>query len=884
MSSVNQIRSTFLDYFQKNGHAAVASSDLVPQNDPTLMFTNAGMVQFKNVFTGLEKRDYVRATSSQKCVRAGGKHNDLDNVGFTARHHTFFEMLGNFSFGDYFKDEAIDMAWNLITKEYELPIDKLLVTVFSEDDEAYDIWKKIGLPDSKIIRIPTSDNFWTMGDTGPCGPCSEIFYDHGEHIWGGPPGSPEEDGDRFIEIWNLVFMQYEQQGGGDRIDLPKPSVDTGMGLERISALMQGTHDNYQTDLFKSLISSVANATNTDIDDQGDQSRRVIADHLRSMSFLIAEGVLPSNEGRGYVLRRIMRRAMRHATLLGTDKPVIHTVVPTLVREMGQAYPELVQGEDMISETVRLEEERFLKTLSRGLSILEEESADLSDGDTLDGATAFKLYDTYGFPLDLTQDALRLRGVGVDQAGFDASMEAQKAEARANWAGSGEVASDTVWFGVVDIVGATEFLGYDHERAEGTVTALVRDGKEVDQLNAGEEGLVVLNQTPFYAESGGQQGDHGTAVGDGVAADVLNTTKHVAKVFAHSVKVSSGSIKIGQALDMTVDASRRSSIRANHSATHLLHEALRETLGTHVAQKGSMVAPGRLRFDFSHTKAVSSVEIANIERIANAIILQNSPVVTRLMGVDEAKEAGAMALFGEKYGEEVRVVSMGRALEGENEGKTYSMELCGGTHVRNTGEIGLVKVVGESAVASGVRRLEALTADGARAYLDEQDQAMKDIADRLKVAPRDALLRVDALIEERKQLEKQLSDARKKLAMGGGGAGESGPEDIGGIAFVGRVAEGIPTRELRGLVDQGKDQIKSGVVAIAGVSEDGKAGIAVGVTDDLKDTYSAVDFVKIGVEAVGGKGGGGRPDMAQGGGPDGDKASAAIDAIRKALAG
>ena len=885
MSSVNQIRSTFLDYFSKNGHEAVASGPLVPQNDPTLMFTNSGMVQFKNVFTGLEKRPYSRATTAQKCVRAGGKHNDLDNVGFTARHHTFFEMLGNFSFGDYFKENAIELAWNLITKEYGLPTDKLLVTVYHEDDEAFNLWKKIaGLPDDKIIRIATNDNFWSMGDTGPCGPSSEIFYDHGDHIWGGPPGSPEEDGDRFIEIWNLVFMQYEQHANGERTNLPNPSIDTGMGLERFAALLQGTHDNYETDLFKTLLADVANATNTDVADDGGQSRRVIADHLRSMSFLIAEGVLPSNEGRGYVLRRIMRRAMRHATLLGADKPVIHGLVPTLVREMGQAYPELQTGEAMISETVRLEEERFLKTLSRGLSILEEESAELGEGDTLPGETAFKLYDTYGFPLDLTQDALRQRGIDVDQPGFDAAMEAQKAEARANWSGSGEAADEAIWFGIADKAGATEFLGYEHERAEGVVTAIVKDGAEVDILQAGESGFVVLNQTPFYAESGGQIGDTGVAVAEGVEIRIADTKKLVGKVFAHKAQVTSGTVKVGDALDMRVDAQRRGSIRANHSATHLLHEALRETLGTHVAQKGSMVGQDRLRFDFSHTKSVSDEEVAEIERLANAIILQNAPVETRLMGVDEAKEAGAMALFGEKYGEEVRVVSMGTALEGDKAGKTYSMELCGGTHVRNTGEIGLVKVVAESAVASGVRRIEALTADGARAYLADQEKAVRDIAERLKVAPKDALSRVEALIEERKQLEKQLSDARQKLAMGGGAGGQDGPEEISGISFVGRVAEGIPTRELRGLVDQGKDQVKSGIVAIAGVSEDGKAGIAVGVTDDLKDKFNAVDFVRVGVEAVGGKGGGGRPDMAQGGGPDGASAQKAIDAIRAAIAG
>lgn len=885
MSSVNEVRSTFLSFFEKHGHERVASGSLVPRNDPTLMFTNAGMVPFKNVFTGLEKRPYSTATTSQKCVRAGGKHNDLDNVGFTARHHTFFEMLGNFSFGDYFKEQAISLAWELITKEYGLPKDKLVVTVFAEDDEAYDLWRKIaGLGEEKIIRIATSDNFWSMGDTGPCGPCSEIFYDHGEHIWGGLPGSAEEDGDRFIEIWNLVFMQFEQQIDGDRVALPKPSIDTGMGLERMAAVLQGVHNNYEIDLFQSLIKASAAATGADAEGAASMSHRVIADHLRSMAFLIAEGVLPSNEGRGYVLRRIMRRAMRHATLLGAEKPVIHGLVPVLVGEMGQAYPELVVGETMIAETVQLEEERFLKTLSRGLQILEDETADLSKGDMLDGFTAFKLYDTYGFPLDLTQDALRAREINVDLTGFESAMAQQKAEARKNWSGSGEAATDEVWFGVADKVGPTEFLGYDTEFAEGEVATLIKGGVEVEKLEADDEGFVVLNQTPFYAESGGQVGDAGLMRADGVLVEVRDVSKQAGGVFAHQVKVISGSLAVGDALTLEVDHTKRTAIRANHSATHLLHEALRETLGTHVAQKGSMVSADRLRFDFSHTKPVKAEEIARIEAMANAIILQNAPVETRLMAVDDARAAGAMALFGEKYGDEVRVVSMGEAVEGDKAGNTYSMELCGGTHVVRTGDIGLVTVVQESSVASGVRRLEALTAEGARAHLMAQDAQLKAVAGTLKVTPRDTLARVEALIEERRQLEKQLGEARQKLAMGSGGAEAAGPETLDGVQFVGRAVDGLQPKDLRGLVDQSKKQIGSGIVAIVGVTEDGKAGIAVGVTKDLIDRFSAVDMVRAGSAALGGQGGGGRPDMAQAGGPDGTKAKAALDAIRGLVAG
>ena len=884
MASVNDIRSTFIDFFNKNGHEPVSSSPLVPRNDPTLMFTNAGMVQFKNVFTGLEKRPYKRAVTSQKCVRAGGKHNDLDNVGFTARHLTFFEMLGNFSFGDYFKDGAIDLAWNLITKEYGLPKDKLWVTVYHEDDEAHELWKKIaGLPDERVIRIASSDNFWSMGDTGPCGPCSEIFYDHGDQFWGGPPGSPEEDGDRFIEIWNLVFMQFDQVTKDERIDLPRPSIDTGMGLERFASVMQGTNNVFETDMFVSLVDAAAHATG--VSPSGDQltSLRVIADHLRSMSFLIAEGVLPSNEGRGYVLRRIMRRAMRHATLLGSSEPVIHRIIPTLVEEMGQAYPELGSGQSMIAETVRLEEERFLKTLGRGLAILEEETSGFKEGDMLDGVTAFKLYDTYGFPLDLTQDALRTRGIHVDLTGFEDAMARQRAEARKSWAGSGEAASAEVWFAIADTVEPTEFLGYETENAEGVVTALVKDGAEVQSLAAGDEGFVILNQTPFYGESGGQVGDTGTMSGEGIVIEVTDVSKPASGVFAHKVKIVDGTVKPGTPLTLSVDHTRRSAIRANHSATHLLHEALREVLGTHVAQKGSLVSPDRLRFDFSHAKPVSDEEIAEVERLANGIILQDAPVETRLMAVDDARAAGAMALFGEKYGDEVRVVTMGTAREGDKAGKIYSMELCGGTHVRRTGEIGVVSVIQESSVAAGVRRIEALTAEGARRHFAEQEAELKAIAGTLKVSPKDARARVEALLDERRQLERQLSDARQKLAMGGGAGGQDdGPEDIGGTAFVGKVVEGLQPKDLRGMIDGTKKQIGSGIVAMIGIGEDGKAAIAVGVTADLTDRFSAVDLVRAGSALLGGKGGGGRPDMAQAGGPDGSKADEAIAAIRTAI--
>lgn len=879
MTSVNDIRSSFLSYFARNGHEEVASSPLVPRNDPTLMFTNAGMVQFKNVFTGVEKRDYVRATTSQKCVRAGGKHNDLDNVGFTARHHTFFEMLGNFSFGDYFKEHAIELAWNLLTKEWGLPKEKLTATIYEDDDEAMALWKKIaGLPEDRIVRLGAKSNFWQMGDTGPCGPCSEIFYDHGDKYWGGPPGSPEEDGDRFVEIWNLVFMQFEQFADGSRTSLPKPSVDTGSGLERVAAVMQGTNNNYEIDLFKSLVSSTMHATNFN-GDPTTPSLRVISDHVRAMSFLIAEGVLPSNEGRGYVLRRIMRRAMRHATLLGATDPVIHRIVPTLVREMGQAYPELVRGEQMIEETVRLEEQRFLKTLSRGLVILDEATADLKQGDMLEGVTAFKLYDTYGFPLDLTQDALRTRGINVDLSGFEDAMARQRAEARKSWAGSGEASEDKVWFAVADQVGPTEFLGYETETAEGAVTALVKGGAIVDELKAGDEGYVVLNQTPFYGESGGQVGDTGSLTGEGIAATVTDTVKNNG-VFGHKVKVTDGVIKVGSPLALIVDHDRRSAIRANHSATHLLHEALRLVLGDHVAQKGSLVSADRLRFDFVHTKPITPQELAEVEEIANDIVLQNSPVETRLMGIEEAKESGARALFGEKYGDEVRVVSMG---DPTGNAVGWSVELCGGTHVRRTGDIGLITVLGDSGVAAGVRRIEALTAKGARQHARTNANLVAGVADALHVGPHEVFTRIEALQENLKKAERALSDANKKLALGGGGsAPASADETVNGVTYVGRAVEGISAKDVKGLVDTEKKRIGSGVVTVVLKGDDGRGTVAVGVTEDLTSKYSAGELIKLATAALGGQGGGGRPDMAQGGGPDGAKGADAIAAVRGGL--
>jgi len=884
MSGVNDIRSTFLGYFKNAGHEIVPSSPLVPRNDPTLMFTNAGMVQFKNVFTGLEKRPYVRATSSQKCVRAGGKHNDLDNVGYTARHHTFFEMLGNFSFGDYFKDRAIELAWNLVTKEFGLPKDKLIATVYIDDDQAFDLWKKIaGLPESRILRIAGSDNFWQMGDTGPCGPCSEIFYDHGDKIPGGPPGSPDAEGDRFIEIWNLVFMQFEQHAGGQRTNLPRPSIDTGMGLERIAAVLQGTHDNYAIDLFRALIGAIAELTKVSPDGPQKASHRVIADHLRASAFLIADGVLPSNEGRGYVLRRIMRRAMRHAELLGAREPLMWRLVPVLVREMGQAYPELVTAEKLITDTLRLEETRFRNTLERGLSILEEETKALKRGDSLKGETAFTLYDTYGFPLDLTQDALRPRGIGVDLDAFNAAMEKQRATARASWAGSGEAAASTAWFPIREKLGATEFLGYETEAAEGVVTALMRDGQEVDELKAGESGAVVVNQTPFYGESGGQVGDSGTMSADGVRFVVADTQKEAGDLLVHQGKVEQGTLKRGMALSLNVDHARRSAIRRNHSATHLLHEALRQVLGDHVAQKGSLVAPDRLRFDFSHPKPMTADEIERVEDMANDYVLQNSPVTTRLMALDDARASGARALFGEKYGDEVRVVAMGEA-GGNTMG--WSVELCGGTHVRRTGDIGLIFGVADSGVAAGVRRIEALTGTGARKAAHNVVQLAKAASSELKVSLEDLPERIAKLLDEHKKLERDLSDARKKLAMGGGaGAGSAdGVRSVGNIKLLARAVSGIDIKDLKSLADEGKKQIGSGVVALVATSEDGKASIVVGVTPDLVARFSAVDLVRKASEVLGGKGGGGKPDMAQAGGPDGSKADAALKAIEAALGG
>ena len=885
MSGVNEIRSTYLNFFAKNGHEIVPSSPLVPRNDPTLMFTNAGMVQFKNVFTGLEKRPYQRATTSQKCVRAGGKHNDLDNVGYTARHHTFFEMLGNFSFGDYFKERAIELAWNLVTKEYGLAKDRLLVTVFAEDDEAFGLWKKIaGLPESKIIKIATSDNFWQMGDTGPCGPCSEIFFDHGDKIWGGPPGSAEEDGDRFIEIWNLVFMQFDQIAPGNRVPLPKPSIDTGMGLERIAAVLQGKHDNYDIDLFVALIRAISELTGADPQGEQKASLRVIADHLRASSFLIADGVLPSNEGRGYVLRRIMRRAMRHGQLLGARDPLMYRLVWALVREMGQAYPELVRAENLIEETLKLEETRFRKTLERGLSILDEKSASLKKGDMFDGETAFTLYDTYGFPLDLTQDALRNRGIGVDLSSFTDAMDRQRAKARAAWAGSGDTAAEAVWFPLREKLGPTEFLGYDTEIAEGVVTALVKDGKETDSAATGDSVAILMNQTPFYAESGGQVGDTGVLSGDGVRVRVTDTQKKAGDLYVHLGTVEQGTVKLGTALQLEVDHARRSAIRANHSATHLLHEALRQVLGDHIAQRGSLVSPDRLRFDFAHTKPISQDELRRIEDIANDIVLENGEVLTRSMAVDDARASGARALFGEKYGDEVRVVSMGA---GSGNTLGWSVELCGGTHVRRTGDIGVISITGESAVASGVRRVEALTGRAARHAANSNIQIAKTAAAELKTTLDDMPARVAALIEERKKLERDLSEARKKLAMGGGSgangsAAASDVRTVGDVKLLARAVQGIEIKDLKSLADQGKKQIGSGVVALVATSEDGKASVVVGVTPDLTSRFSAVDLVRKASEVLGGKGGGGKPDMAQAGGPDGAKADAALKAIEAAM--
>jgi alanyl-tRNA synthetase len=914
MTSTNDVRRGFLEFLEKNGHARVQSAPLVPHNDPTLMFVNAGMVPFKNVFTGLESRPYSQATSSQKCVRAGGKHNDLDNVGYTARHHTFFEMLGNFSFGDYFKDRAIELAWTLLTKEWGLSPDRLTATVYHTDDEAFDLWKKIsGLPESRIIRIPTKDNFWAMGDDGPCGPCSEIFYDHGEHIPGGPPGSPDEDGDRFVEVWNLVFMQYEQAAGEIVSELPSKSIDTGMGLERIAAVLQGVSDNYDIDLFRGLIEASEELTHTRAEGDNQASPRVIADHLRASGFLVADGVLPANEGRGYVLRRIMRRAMRHAHLLGAEEPLMWRLVPALVAEMGAAYPELVRAQPLIEATLQQEETRFRQTLVTGLKLLDEATADLRAGGTLAGETAFKLYDTYGFPYDLTEDALRARGLLVDRAGFDTAMAEQKAKARAAWKGSGSKASEDIWFDLAEEYGATEFTGYSGDEGEGVVLAIVKDGARVDNAELGQTVDVLLNQTPFYGESGGQIGDSGKLTTlKGFQGEVEDTSKPLGKLHVLRTKVVAGELSVGETVHQVVDAERRDRVRANHSATHLLHAALRRQLGTHVTQKGSLVAPDYFRFDFSHPKALTREEIEAVEAEVNAQIRANEPVTTRLMTPDEAIAAGAMALFGEKYGDEVRVLSMGssppspskrqgRLAEGERgEGSagsdtphpsaasrlpplSYSVELCGGTHVRALGDIQLLEIVSESAVSSGVRRIEALTGEAARRWLGDREAKLREAAATLKSSPDDVPARIAALVEERKRLERELADARKQLAMGSRAAKSEGPapERVNGHQFLGQVVEGFDPKGLRAAVDEMKKRLGSGIGALVAVNE-GRASVAVGVTDDLAGQVSAVELVKAAVATLGGQGGGGRPDMAQGGGPDGSKAKEALDAVRDAL--
>lgn len=884
MPSLNDIRSTYLDYFRRNGHTVVDSSPLVPRNDPTLMFTNSGMVQFKNCFTGVEKRDYVRATTAQKCVRAGGKHNDLDNVGYTARHHTFFEMLGNFSFGDYFKSEAIPFAWELLTKDFDIPKERLLVTVYHTDDEAANIWKKVaGLSDDRIIRIPTNDNFWMMGPTGPCGPCTEIFFDHGDHIWGGPPGSADEDGDRFIEIWNLVFMQYEQFEDGSKRELDMQSIDTGMGLERIGALLQGKHDNYDTDLMRALIEASANVTNGDPDGPGKVHHRVIADHLRSTSFLIADGVMPSNEGRGYVLRRIMRRAMRHAHMLGAQDPVMYRLVPALVRQMGGHYPELTRAQALIEETLKLEETRFRTTLDRGLRLLDDELSRLPEDGDLPGAAAFKLYDTYGFPLDLTQDALREKGRAVDVAGFDVAMEEQRAKARASWAGSGEAKDAAIWFELAEAHGTTEFLGYDTETAEGQILALVKDGAAIGDAAQGATVQIVVNQTPFYAESGGQVGDSGLIRTDTGLARVTDTKK-AAGVFIHMAEVVEGSILRGQPAKLEVEHKRRGAIRANHSATHLLNEALRRILGDHVAQRGSLNAADRLRFDFAHAKALSAEELAQVEAEVNVFIRQNGAVETRVMTPDDARGLGAQALFGEKYGDEVRVVSMG-TLPGSGkgtDGHTYSLELCGGTHVARLGEIGAFLLLSDSASSAGVRRIEALTGEGALAYVAEQQKLLADVAAVLKAPATELADRARALLDERRKLENEVATLRRELAMGGKSGGPEAKE-INGVKLIAQVMQGVSGKDLPGLIDEMKARIGSGAVLL--IADTGaKPAVAAGVTADLTDRLSAVTLVKAAAEALGGKGGGGRPDMAQAGGADITLADQAIAAVETVIGG
>ncbi|HEY2444998.1 MAG TPA: alanine--tRNA ligase [Rhizomicrobium sp.] len=879
MSSLSEIRSTFVEFFRARGHEPVPSSPLVPRNDPTLLFTNAGMVQFKNVFTGQEKRPYSRAVSVQKCVRAGGKHNDLDNVGYTARHHTFFEMLGNFSFGDYFKEEAIALAWDYVRKVAGLESDRLWVTIHPSDDVARELWRKIsGLPDSRIVGH--ADNLWAMGPVGPCGYCSEIFFDQGERVQGGPPGSADEDGDRFLEFWNLVFMQFEQVDASTRLELPRPSIDTGMGLERITAILQHVTDNYDIDLFRHLIAASVELSGAPAKGAHAAGHRVIADHLRASAFLVADGVLPSNEGRGYVLRRIMRRAMRHAHLLGSKEPLLYRLLPVLVAEMGGAYPELKRAEALTSETLRLEELRFRETLARGLKLLDEASSGLSRGDRLPGATAFKLYDTYGFPLDLTEDALRQRGIGVDTDGFAAAMEQQRADARRAWAGSGESGTDTLWFALREELGSTEFLGYDTEEAEGTITAILKDGARAKSAAAGETVRILTNQTPFYAESGGQIGDRGAMFSArGGEGRVIDTEKKLGALHVHVVEMDRGALALGDVVELRVDGERRRATRANHSATHLLHAALKRVLGAHVSQKGSLVAPDRLRFDFSHPKAVTPQELERIESEVNAVIRQNSDVATRLMPTRDAIDAGAEALFGEKYGDEVRVLTMG-----EMGPKPYSVELCGGTHVRRLGDIGLFTILSEGAVASGVRRIEALTSEGARLYLTRQAEIARNAAAELRTSPSELPQRVTQLADERKRIERELAEARRALALAGPSRASDGAEtrEIAGVKAMLRVVDGVSARDLKSLADDAKAKLGSGVVALIAVA-DGRASIVVGVTDDLKNRIDAVDLVKSGAEALGGKGGGGRADLAQAGGPDGAKADEALAAIERRLA-
>ena len=877
MPSLNEIRSAFLGYFEKHDHLIVPSAPLVPQNDPTLLFVNAGMVPFKNYFTGAETPPAPRAASSQKSVRAGGKHNDLDNVGYTARHHTFFEMLGNFSFGDYFKAGAIEHAWNLLTKEFKIPAEKLCVTVYHTDDEAAELWKKIaGLPDEKIIRISTNDNFWSMGDTGPCGPCSEIFYDHGPHIPGGPPGSPDEDGDRFVEIWNLVFMQFEQFADGRRIDLPKPQIDTGMGLERIAAVLQGVHDNYDVDLFRTLIEASKSLTGSGTNGP---SHRVIADHLRSTSFLIADGVSPSNEGRGYVLRRIMRRAMRHAHLLGAEEPLMHRLAPVLVAEMGGAYPELRRAEPVIVETLRQEEERFRRTLGRGMALLDEATAKMSAGDMLSGETAFKLYDTYGFPLDLTQDAVRNKGISVDLSGFEDAMKRQRDQAREAWAGSGQASAATEWFAIRERLGATQFIGYDTTEATGKLLTLVVGGTEVAKGVAGDTVLAVFDRTPFYAESGGQAGDVGEIEWNGGKARVLDTQKQAGDLFVHEIEILHGILEAGAEARLAVDPELRTATRANHSATHLLHAALRNVLGPHVSQKGQMVDGERIRFDFSHGGPLTGDEIERIEVEVNAVIRQNLPALTQEMAPEKAIEAGAMALFGEKYGDTVRVLALGKALDGEGD---YSVELCGGTHVSRTGDIALFKIISEGGVAAGVRRIEALTGESARRWLIDQAGVAKALADQFKAPVSEVVARVEALEAQRRKLEKELADAKRQLAMGGGAGGAAaGPEEIGGVQVIARVMEGVGGKDLRPIAEEFKKQLPDGVIALVG-SADGKAAVTVAVMGAATAKFSAVELAKAAVQAMGGQGAGGRPDFAQGGAPDGAKAAEGLAALKSAL--